>query len=159
MLRRLTLKMLVHRTRHPMVQIFRSLLGSFGATLIDYGVLLMLIEVIRMNEVSAGSISMLAGLTFAYLAGRYWVFPAVPRGYRRIEFACFTIIASAGIALHVGILWYATYRLNLHYLAAKAIALSLVFCWNFTARRLVHSILITLQARANARCGRPHTEH
>lgn len=115
--------------------------------------LLLLVELASMSELKAGSISMFAGLIVSYLGGRFWVFPAIPHGFRRIEFFTFWIIAAVGMSLHIFML-HLCLRIGWHYVYAKGAAAVSVFCWNFIARRSTGILIHKIHAKTNQQAPR-----
>ncbi|AFG36735.1 GtrA family protein [Spirochaeta africana] len=135
-------RILVRRSQHTGVQLLRSVIASAAASLADYAVLVLLVRRAGLPETLAGTLSMGAGLLVVYVLGRCWVFPRIPKGYRRIEFSMFTVIAGLGALLHVGLLSTMIRLAGMHYLAAKAVAMAATFTWNFCLRRGVAQLIL-----------------
>ncbi|WP_460056960.1 GtrA family protein [Spirochaeta dissipatitropha] len=142
MFRRTLHKVVRGRTHHPVLQFLRSIAASAAASATDFIVLVILVEAVGMPELCAGSLSMICGLACVYVIGRYWVFPAVPRGYRRIEFVVFLLISVIGLWLHLAVMAVLLEMNTVNYIAAKAAAMISVFSWNFIARRNLSSLIL-----------------
>jgi len=52
-----------------------------------------------------------------------------------MEFLGFAIIGVIGLALNEAIIWFASEKLQIHYMIAKAFSAGLVLIWNFGARK------------------------
>ncbi|MFW5800765.1 MAG: GtrA family protein [Spirochaeta sp.] len=135
-------KVVFGRSHHMGIQLVRSVITSGAATVADYAVLILLVRYAGYAETISGMVSMCAGLAVVYVLGRSWVFPHIPKGYRRIEFILFLLIAGAGAVWHIAILRYAVLGAEIHYLAAKTAAMMVTFLWNFGMRRITASVII-----------------
>lgn len=132
-----------------MIQTVRAVLSSISATVIDYVVLMALVELLRVSPVLAGSYSLTAGMLTTYVFSRLWVFPATPQGYRRLEFVAFVAICMLGIAMHSWLMHTFLLLIDTHYLVAKTVTLAMVFGVNFSLRKAVHQWILDQQAVAS----------
>ena len=114
------------------------MISSLAAAVFDYLTMIVLVEIFRVNELTAGTAGMLAGLAFVYLAGRIWIYPPVPGRAVGLEIVFFVIVAAFGAGIHTLVLLFGLRFLAVHYLIIKAAANTLMFCWNFSMRRLVN---------------------
>lgn len=142
MFSRIFYKIVSGRTHHPALQFLRSIAASAAASATDFIVLILLVEVAGIPELWAGTLSMICGLACVYIIGRCWVFPVVPRGYRRIEFAMFLVISIIGLWLHIAVMAALLDLDSVNYLAAKTAAMVSVFLWNFIARRSLSRLIL-----------------
>ena len=66
-----------------------------------------------------------------------WVFDTRRVASKAAEYALFVLVGVVGLALNEGLLWVFTETLGLHYLVSKVVAATLIFGWNFGARKLL----------------------
>ena len=78
-----------------------------------------------------------SGTSVSYALSVLWVFDTRRVASKAAEYALFVLVGAVGLALNEGLLWLFTEALGLHYLLAKVIAATLIFGWNFGARKLL----------------------
>jgi putative flippase GtrA len=117
-----------------LLQIRRALGASALAAALDFGLLLLLVELVGWHPVPAAAVGHLSGGFLQYVLCATWVFSAVPSN-NTTGFLAFTPLSLAGLA----ITWAAIglmYDLScLSYPFAKVVALGLAFSWNFISRK------------------------
>ncbi|MDC7228436.1 MAG: 1-acyl-sn-glycerol-3-phosphate acyltransferase [Spirochaetales bacterium] len=123
------------------IQVPRALLSSLAAAVLDYLTMILLVEFLKVNPLTAGTISMLLGLVFVYFAGRLWIYPPVPGYAVGAEAIFFAAISFLGAGIHTVALSLGLNYLPLHYVVIKAAASTLMFCWNFSMRRIVNVMI------------------
>lgn len=116
-----------------------ALVGTSG-TVIDFGLLNLLILVFDFSLVAANTCSFSAAVFNNFIWNRLWTFPESrerPLVRQSIQFA---LVSIAGWAINTGILWsLSTYVLTAPvwgYNLAKAIAIVVVLFWNFGINRI-----------------------
>lgn len=114
--------------------------GVVGAIafLIDYGVLMLLSQVIGMDPVISASISFVVSVVFNYVASMHYVFTRRDDISRRREFTIFVILSAIGLVINeiimvigVNVLGDSALMVTITKLAATAI----VMVWNFVSRK------------------------
>ena len=75
------------------------------ATVIDFGVMIALVEILRMSPVIASGISFVVSLVFNYVASMAFVFTRRDDISRAREFAIFVVLSVIGLALNELIMW------------------------------------------------------
>jgi putative flippase GtrA len=100
----------------------------------DTATLWLLVNLVGLHYTAAAALGFGIGLIVNFLLAREWVFAAVAAP-RATEFGAYAIIGIVGVGLTELILVVAIDGAGLPLLMAKAIALVLVFLWNFFARR------------------------
>lgn len=108
------------------------------ATLIDYGLLMVLSQVVGWDPVASSAISFSVSLVFNYLASMRYVFERKEDLSRRREFLIFAVLSLIGLALNALIMWAGTRALGDGALAVtltKAVATAIVMVWNFASRK------------------------
>lgn len=108
------------------------------ATLIDYGLLMLLSQLFHVDAVIAAGISFTASLVFNYLASMRYVFTRRDDISRGREFAVFVVLSLAGLALNQLCMLAGVALLGSGALAvtvSKAFATAVVMVWNFLSRK------------------------
>lgn len=130
-------KLLWRPTNHPIVQLLRYGLVVCIAFPIDFGLLYIFTEYVHLHyllsTILAFSISMLVNFLISVL----WVFRNRAERPLWKEITAFFIIGFVGLGLTAIIVWFCTDVLRIYYMISKLIAVSFVFFWSFSARRLL----------------------
>lgn len=114
--------------------------GVVGAIafLIDYGVLMLLSQVVGMDPVISASISFVVSVVFNYVASMHYVFTRRDDISRRREFTIFVVLSAIGLVINeiimvigVNVLGDSALMVTITKLAATAI----VMVWNFVSRK------------------------
>lgn len=111
---------------------------GFIAFLIDYGVLMLLSQVLGWNPVLSGAISFVVSLVFNYYASMKYVFERREELSRRKEFFIFLVLSAIGLALNEVILLAGTAAFGdgaLSVTVTKVAATAIVGFWNFFSRK------------------------
>ena len=129
-----------------------AFVGIVGAV-VDFGVSNLLIQLVNMRLVFAGTISFIAAIISNFIWNRYWTYPdsrSKPVSRQLLQFA---VISVMGLGIRIPILYFIepqmeslAVRLNLQILPALdartladnftlAIAVLIVMFWNFFANR------------------------
>lgn len=114
------------------------------ATVIDFGVMIALVELVGLSPAIAAGFSFVVSLVFNYLASMKYVFTRREDISRVREFAIFLalsviglglneLIMLAGEALFAGI--GIDYSKGPYYVGVKILATGIVMCWNFVSRK------------------------
>lgn len=114
--------------------------GAVGAaaTLLDWGLLMALSQLLGVDAVLAAAVSYTVSLVFNYLASMRYVFARRSDMGRRREFGIFVALSLIGLALNELCMWGATLVLGTSALmvtVAKALATAVVMVWNFCSRK------------------------
>ena len=105
------------------------------AFVIDYGVMVLLVELFGMNPVLAAGISFCVSVTFNYFASMRYVFTHRADLSRRAEFVIFIILSLIGLGLNELLMWFGVDILLVSYLIVKLFATAVVMGWNFFSRK------------------------
>lgn len=108
---------------------------AFG---IDYGLLMLLSQVVGVNPVLSAAISFCVSLVFNYLASMRYVFKHRDDMSRSREFLIFLILSAIGLGINELIMWAGVAWLGGSALAVTAIkvfATAVVMVWNFVSRK------------------------
>ena len=122
-------------TKNGFLQFFRYLFVGGIATVVDWGVLLALTELVGIHEMISAAFGFVAGLATNYLLSKLLVFRANEANARGVlEFLGYALIGLMGLGITELLLWIGA-RFSLHYMVLKAIATAVVLAWNYLARR------------------------
>ncbi|MBX3064110.1 MAG: GtrA family protein [Anaerolineae bacterium] len=111
-------------------------------TLVDFGVLILLKELLGVPLLIANVLSYTAGIVNNFVLNRLWTFPEA-RGKRLwTQFGQFAAVSAIGLLINTGIVLLLTAPLSalfsqaqMGYLAAKLVATVVVLVWNFFLNR------------------------
>ena len=115
----------------------RYLVAGTIALAADLGVYSSLIRLMAMDYLVAAPIGFLVGLTVIYFFSVRWIFGERRLANPRVEFAIFTAIGLAGLALNQLVIYGAVEWLKLGYEPAKLVSAALVFGFNFISRKVL----------------------
>lgn len=119
-------------------QILKFGVVGFLAFGIDYGVLMLLSQVLGMDAVLSAAISFCVSLVFNYLASMRYVFTHRDDISRTREFVTFLILSAIGLGINEAMMWAGVTLLGssaLAVTASKVIATAVVMVWNFLSRK------------------------
>ena len=119
------------------IHIIRSFFSSILGFSVDFGLLAFLVEILGIHYVVAASISFTAGTAVTYMISVRYIFPRRNVRDKKLEFLLFTAIGVAGVILNGVLLWVFTEHAGVYYLLSKIGAATIVFFWNFFARKLL----------------------
>jgi putative flippase GtrA len=124
-------------TRGSLVgQLIRYLVVAVVAAGVDTGSLWLLATRMHVHYLVAAAIAFTLGLLTNFVLARSFVFGRTRMGFWA-ELSSYTVIGVAGVALTEAVLFLGVDLIGLPLLIAKALALAVVFFWNFFARRFL----------------------
>ena len=109
-----------------------TLVGAFG-TLAHYALLVILVELLDINAVSASMGGAFLGATINYILNYRFTFNS--RADHRIAFPKFLTIAAVGFSINALLMWVAVNLTNLHYIVGQVGTTLVVLLWNFAGNR------------------------
>ena len=116
-------------------QVFRYGVGGNAATVVDFTILTVLTEFLKLHYMASAVIAFSFSVIVSYLFNVYWVFHKRRFDRKRKELPIFFLISLVGLILTTALLFFFTEKAHIHYLESKIYASFLVFFWNFTARK------------------------
>jgi len=119
-----------------LIQLIRYGVVAVVAACVDTGVLWMLSRLFGVHYTIAAVVGFTAGLVCNFLLARRFVFEKASMSVTG-EFLGYAIIGVVGVGLTEVILYLGIGVAGLGLLPAKAIALVIVFFWNYLARRVI----------------------
>ena len=117
------------------VHLLRGIFASNIAFALDFGLLVVLTEGVRLHYLISNVIGFMSGTTLLYVLSIYWVFSRRTIQSRQLEYWVFIFIGAVGVGLNEALIWAFTEKVHIHYLYSKIIAGCTVFFWNFLSRR------------------------
>lgn len=125
-------------TKNGFLQFFRYLFVGGIATVVDWGVLMGLTELLQLHHLVSAIFAFVAGLGTNFLLSKLLVFSASEaKTNSLLEFLGYALIGLVGLGMTELILFLFTDGLSLHYMLSKAIATAVVLVWNYLARKLL----------------------
>lgn len=115
----------------------RYLAASAIALGIDFGTYSGLIRLAQVHYLVAAPIGFGLGLAMIYFLSVRWVFGQRRLADARVEFALFTLIGLAGMALNQLVVYAGVDWLALSYEVAKLVSAATVFGFNFALRKIL----------------------
>ena len=106
-----------------------SIVGLIG-TIIDFGTLLIQVEIFNFNVYFAICLSFILAASTNHVLNRNFTFKSTNPNIRS-EYTKFLIVSIAGILTNLCIIYFLSDILELHYLLSKVIATGVVLFWNF----------------------------
>ncbi len=125
------------RSDSVLVQLFRYTFVGGIAFLVDIGALTACTELLGIHYLISAAAAFVAGLTTNYVLCLIWVFPKRNVKNRITEFVIFAVIGVVGLGLNELMMWVLTGLAGLHYLGSKMVSTTIVYLWNFAARKIV----------------------
>ena len=119
-----------------LMQILKFVIVGGIATIIDFGVLVLLKEVFGMKPVIANVISFTVSVIYNYIASVKWVFDVNKNQDKKTQFVVFVILSVIGLGINTLIIWLCDDVLGIYYLIGKVLATGIVMVFNFVTRKM-----------------------
>lgn len=118
-------------------QIFRFLIVGGSATIIDFGIMILLTEIFRVHYLLSSGISFGISVIYNYTLSTKWVFLCDAQKNTSWKFTVFAALSIVGLILNLLFMWIFTENLGLSYIISKIGAAALVMIYNFISRKLL----------------------
>lgn len=121
-----------------LAQVARFSIVGFAAFGVDYGLLMLLSQVLGVNPVLAAGISFVVSVIFNYLASMRFVFRSRDDLSRGRELVIFIALSVVGLGINEILMWLGVACLGdsaLAVTATKVGATAVVMVWNFLSRK------------------------
>ena len=125
------------RTDAVAIQIVRFGIVGAIATVADVSLLYFLESRIGVPYLLSAIFGFTLGISISYILSVIWVFASRSISSRSVEALAFVIIGIFGLGLTELIMYLSVESFHFHYLVGKAIAIVIVFGWNFGVRRAI----------------------
>lgn len=113
-------------------RIFRFGLVGISGIVVDFSITWLCKEKFRLNKFIANGIGFTTAVISNYLLNRVWTFenhnPHIAR-----QFLAFAAVSVVGLGFNTWVLYYLNETKKMNFYLSKAIAIAVVFCWNFAA--------------------------
>lgn len=104
--------------------------------ILDYSIMLGLIELFDMHYMPATAISFSIATIFNYFLSIKWVFTNKKEHKKTLELTVFLILSLFGLGINEIIMWICTDTFFIDYRLSKLIATAVVTVWNFISRKI-----------------------
>lgn len=111
-------------------QFVRYLFIGGSTFVIDFGLLVILHDILNFNVLVAASISYWTSIIFNFTINRYWTFNSTEKGELKKHIVEYSILLAFNYAFTIGFIAAAT-GLGLHYTIAKVLAVGLQISWTY----------------------------
>ena len=101
---------------------------------VDFGTLILLVEVFSFNIIAANTISFTLAVINSFMFNKHWTFRDAGKNYSK-QFFKFFMVSVTGLILNNSFL-YLFIKLGLWYVAGKVITTLIVLFWNFSVNNL-----------------------
>ena len=131
-------KLFRQQTDNIWIQLLRYAISGFTATIVDFALLATLTEVFGEHLLLVWTaIAFVSGLLVSYLLSINWVFDSRRLSSRTAEVSVYILIGVVGLLLTEILMWLLANKIGIHYLISKVIASTIVFLWNFCAKKFI----------------------
>lgn len=107
--------------------------GATG-TLLDLGVLALLVEFAHFDILYAATIAFLVAVTNNFLLNKFWTFNSPSKNYRKL-YVKFLLVSTVGLLITLACMYLFTQILLIWYVTAKIITSGIVMVWNFLGNK------------------------
>ena len=132
---RLFQRLFVIKSDRTTVHLLRSILSSNISFALDFGILVLLTEVVHLHYLISNGIGFMVGTSLNYTLCIFWVFSKRSIKNRNLEYWLYIFFGLSGVGLNELFIWLFTEQLHIYYLISKIIAGSTVFFYNFVTRK------------------------
>ena len=117
------------------IQLIKFGIVGVIATVIDFGVLMFLKELMHIDVLAASAVAFSVSVIANYILSMLFVFES--RGNSKVkEFLVFVVLSIGGLLLNQFIMWIGTEIMTAYYLWVKVFALVFVPIYNFITRKI-----------------------
>ena len=118
-----------------MLQIIKFGIVGAVATIVDFGILIVLKELLSIDVLIASAISFCVSVSANYILSMAFVFQSKNQSKIK-EFIIFVLLSIGGLGLNQLILWVGVQFTSVYYLIVKLFAIVIVLVYNFITRKV-----------------------
>jgi len=119
-----------------MEQIIKFGFVGFLCFFIDYGVMVFLTEVFRIDYLVSSGISFTVSVIVNYILSITFVFETDKDKNKLKEFVIFVLLSVIGLGINEACMWLAVGAAGIHYMISKIGATAVVMVYNFVTRKI-----------------------
>lgn len=123
-----------------MIKLLKQLFG-FGIVgiicfIIDYGLMIILTEVVGLTYLVSCALSFIISTIVNYILSMRYVFESKENVNKTVEFILFVIMSTIGLGLTELLMFLAVDKLNIYYMISKIVVTGIVMIYNFVTRKI-----------------------
>lgn len=107
--------------------------GVIG-TAVHYSILILCVQLFRFNVLLSSGLGFVGGAVTNYILNYKFVFKSNEQ--HELTFIKFIIVALFGLMINTLIMWFATEKILLNYIASQMLSTLVVLIWNFTGNKI-----------------------
>lgn len=108
-------------------------IACFG---IDYGLMILLTELVGIDYLLSSGISFTVSVVVNYVLSMRFVFQSKRSNNKAKEFILFVVLSITGLLLTELLMWAGVEQLSLHYMMTKVIVTGIVMVYNFVTKKI-----------------------
>jgi len=105
--------------------------------LIDFSITYLLKEKVLINKYIANATGFSCAVISNFLLNKYWTFNSVSNKLISNQFFLFAIISVMGLCINSSVIMLLIKKMNIRFYLSKAIAVCIVFIWNFSMNNYI----------------------
>lgn len=117
-------------------QIIKFGFVGFLCFFIDYGIMVFLTEVFKVDYLLSSGISFTVSVIVNYILSVTFVFETDKNKNRFKEFVVFVFLSVIGLGINEACMWFAVEIVSIHYMISKIGATAVVMVYNFVSRKI-----------------------
>jgi putative flippase GtrA len=118
-----------------MLSFLKANIASVIASLCDYGITMLAVQVLKMDAVPAGITGTVAGGIINFALGRHWVFDAAHISPRR-QAKRYLLVWTGSLLLNAAGMYICTKPVGMYYMTAKIVSsVTVALAWNFPLQK------------------------
>lgn len=117
-------------------QIIKFGFVGFLCFFIDYGIMVLLTEVVGIDYLVSSGISFTVSVIVNYILSVTFVFETDKSKNKFKEFVVFVLLSVIGLGINEACMWFAVELLGIHYMISKIGATAVVMVYNFISRKI-----------------------